>query len=228
MTRLLISVKSVEEALIARYADVDLIDLKDPSVGALGALDVNVVGQVVSAIDKAALISATVGEAHTNTKALVHDIKLYASLGVDVIKIAVSDLFQQQDFFAEMLQLTAKKIKLVAVFFADKPLKLDLIATLKESGFYGAMLDTSVKDFSLLNVQSELQLKKFLDLTGQYQLVSGLSGSVSKDDLTALMALQPAFIGMRGGVCEGQDRASNLSDSKIKQIKGVLLKYNMH
>lgn len=227
MTQLLISVKNVEEALIARYADVDLIDLKDPSIGALGALDPNVVVKIVSEIDKAALISATVGEGHANVEALVHDIKRYASLEVDVIKIAVSDLFQQHNFFAEMHQLTSKNIKLVAVFFADKPLKLDLLPMLKECGFYGAMLDTKAKEFSLLKVQTESKLRNFLLLAGQYQLITGLSGSVSKDELVTLMDLQPAFIGMRGGVCENGNRTSYLSDSKVMEAKHMLLKYNI-
>ena len=41
MTQLLISVKNVKETLIALDAGVDIIDLKDPDNGALGALDVD-------------------------------------------------------------------------------------------------------------------------------------------------------------------------------------------
>ena len=37
MTQLLVSVKNVEETFIALDAGVDIIDLKDPANGALGA-----------------------------------------------------------------------------------------------------------------------------------------------------------------------------------------------
>ena len=227
MTQLLISVKNVEEALIAKHTGVDIVDLKDPDVGALGALDVGVVRQIVTEMESTLLISATVGEHHDSVEALLRDVQLYASLGVDVVKVAVSDLFQQKNFLTEVLQLTSKGIKIVAVFFADKNPNLNLISKLEKSGFYGAMMDTSKKSFSLLTVQSERQLKGFLDLSKQYQLVSGLAGSLGREEVTTLLRLQPEFIGMRGGVCQNQDRKSALSDSKLRQIKGMLLNYNI-
>ncbi|MFW5431267.1 MAG: (5-formylfuran-3-yl)methyl phosphate synthase [Methylophilaceae bacterium] len=227
MTQLLISVKNVAEALIVKSADVDIIDLKDPSIGALGALSVDEISRIVHEVEGAALISATVGEGHDSVGALVSDIKLYASLGVDVVKIAVSDLFQQQNFFAEMRQLTSTNIKIVAIFFANKELDLSLIPILKKSGFYGAMLDTDVKKNSLLDVQSKTQLKNFIALSHQHQLVSGLAGSVNKSQLNTLLNLQPTFVGLRGGVCEGENRVSALSCSKVMQIKAMLLNYNI-
>ena len=50
MMRLLISVKNVEEALIALTIGVDVIDLKDPNVGALGALNLTDTQQILQAI----------------------------------------------------------------------------------------------------------------------------------------------------------------------------------
>ena len=38
MTRLLVSVRSVDEALVAAAGGADFIDLKEPSQGALGGL----------------------------------------------------------------------------------------------------------------------------------------------------------------------------------------------
>lgn len=226
MTQLLISVKSLEEALVARYADVDVIDLKDPSVGAMGALDVGIVSQVVQEINGAALISATVGEGHETVEALVGDIALYAGLGVDVVKMGVSELFLQKTFFTEMHKLATQGIQLVAVFFADKPLDLSLVIALQKSGFYGAMLDTQVKQSSLLDVQSMDMLKRFTALCERHQLVSGLAGSVNKNHLGDLLMLNPAFIGLRGGVCEKQNRMAALSQSKVVEVKTMLLNYN--
>lgn len=226
MTQLLISVKNVEESLIARYAGVDVIDLKDPSVGALGALDADVVSQVVAKVSGGALISATVGEGHRTVDALIQDINSRADLGVDVVKIAFSELFSEKNFFTEMLKLTTQGIKLVAVCFADKELDLSLIPNMQKSGFYGAMLDTQVKHASLLDVQSTEYLNKFVSMCDKHQLISGLAGSVNKHHMNALLDLKPTFIGFRGGVCYRQNRAAELSYSKVVEIKRLLLNYN--
>jgi len=226
MTQLLISVKNIEESRIARYADVDLIDLKDPSVGALGALDVDVVRDIVNEVGANSIVSATVGEGHKSIDALKADILLYAGLGVDIVKIAVSDLFQQDSFVNELKQLTQQGIKVVAVFFADKTLDFSLIAKLQKSGFYGAMLDTQFKQSSLLGVQPIETLGIFVANCKQHGLISGLAGSVNKSYIGVLLPLEATFIGMRGGVCQQQDRTATLAGSQIEGIKKVLLNYN--
>ncbi len=226
MNQLLISVKNVEEALIARYADVDLIDLKNPNVGALGALDLDVVHEVVTTVNHDALISATVGEGHESVDALVKDVGLYASMGVHIVKTAVSDLYQESNFFDEMLKLSKKDIKLVAVFFADETLDLNMVEALAEAGFYGAMLDTKQKKSSLMEVRSISEIKAFLRLCEQHGLVSGLAGSLNANHIQPLNQLAPTFIGMRGGVCAENNRTSTLLKGKVEAAKALLLNYN--
>lgn len=226
MNQLLISVKSMEEALIASYANVDFIDLKDPSLGALGALRTETVSQIVKNLNGSAMISATVGEEHKNVASLINDIKLYANLGVDVVKIAVSDLFFNDCFFEEISKLTAKKIKLVAVFFADEIFGLELLQILARNGFYGAMLDTKLKKAPLLDLLTLAEIRKFLSTCEQWGLVAGLAGSLSQKHLNHLLELHPDFIGMRGGVCQEKDRASKLLSNKVIEAKEVLLNYN--
>ena len=161
MTQLLISVKNVAEALVVLEVGVDIIDLKDPSLGALGALSMHETKQIVQAtkerkaIDLNAtnltLISATVGEQHIDLNSLISDIREKYVLGVDIIKIAVSWLFYAEDFSSQMQSLTRCGIKLVAIFFADEPIDLALLVTLKKIGFFGAMLDTKTKQHNLLS-----------------------------------------------------------------------------
>lgn len=227
MTQLLISVKNLEESRIARHANADIIDLKDPNIGALGALDVSIVDQIVQDVNGRLLVSATVGEGHKTTEELIHDIVLYASLGVDIVKIAVSELFQRVDFFDEIKkQLVTKSIKIVAVFFADTSLDFSLIEKLKDSGFYGAMLDTKQKETALLALQTTETLKRFTVVCKQHKLISGLAGSVNKTHIDQLLRLDPNFIGMRGGVCHQQDRTSVLVGSCVTEAKCMLLNYN--
>ena len=104
MTQLLISVKNVEEALLAVACGADIIDLKDPSVGALGALDMptslaifavmkHETSKQISGQNSGLIFSATVGENHENLDTLIAAIKQRATMGQVIIKIAVSVLF---------------------------------------------------------------------------------------------------------------------------------------
>lgn len=226
MTQLLISVKNLEESRVALYANADVIDLKDPSVGALGALEASIVSQVVQDVNGRVLLSATVGEGHATTDELKHDIALYAGLGVDVVKIAVSELFQQAGFFSEIKQLTKQGVKIVAVFFANDPLDFSLLTKLKDCGFYGAMIDTQLKNTSLLELQTTETLEKFTVACKQHMLISGLAGSINKTHIDQLLMLNPSFIGVRGGVCHQQERTSTLVGNRVVEIKTMLLNYN--
>ncbi len=226
MTRLLISVKNVEEALHAMYAGISIVDLKDPGTGALGALPVHEAEKILAVLDKQVLTSATVGEGHGNIEALIADIKRYADIGVDIVKIAVTELFMNQQFFAEMQQLTLQGIKLVAVFFADKLMDLSLITKMQTAGFYGAMVDTQQKWQPIVELQSMHELKKFTEICKQHHLISGLAGSVGLQHLTSLITLNPDFIGMRGGICDAGNRTLSLSQKKVEAVNAMLLKYN--
>lgn len=226
MTQLLTSVKNVEESLLAMYAGANIIDLKDPAVGALGALSIDLSKQILAALDADILTSATVGEGHSSIEKLTADIKKYAQIGVDVVKISVSELFLNQQFFVEIQQLTLRGIKLVAVFFADKSIDLSLIAKLQTAGFYGAMIDTQQKARPLLDVQSMHLLNEFTRMCKDCSLITGLAGSVSKQHINTILTLKPDFIGMRGGICHEGNRTSSLSREKVEEVSLMLLNYN--
>ena len=117
MTQLLISVKNLAETAFVLEVGVDIIDLKDPSVGALGALDLELTAQIVKLVDKKTITSATVGEHHQTLLELTQAIQACADLGVDIIKIAVGSLFKDDEFVPEMCKLTSQGIQVVAVFF---------------------------------------------------------------------------------------------------------------
>ncbi len=222
MTQLLISVKNVQEASIALAAGVDIIDLKDPNVGALGALDLEVTKQIVRLVNGGKLVSATVGELHTSVDELVHDIQTRADVGVNIIKIAVSSLFQAPDFYEKLFILTKSGLKIVAVFFADELPDFTILPVLKQVGFYGAMMDTKNKQQDLLQVQNQQSLHLFTQQCHHYQLTSGLAGSLQPQHIDLLLNVNATFIGFRGGVCDNSQRKSALNDTKLNEVQNVL------
>ncbi len=226
MTQLLISVKNVKETLIALDAGVDIIDLKDPSNGALGALDLITSKHILQATSGAAIVSATAGEHHASVSDLIFNIKTRVELGADIIKIAVSALFYEADFLIEIAKLTYEGVKIVAVFFADESIDLSLLKKIKQMGFFGAMLDTKSKQQNLLHVQTESELQIFRQKCKQLQLQCGFAGSLKSQDIVHLMKFKPTYIGFRGGVCDNNVRISSLSPCKVYEVKNMLREHN--
>ncbi len=62
MTRLLVSVRDAEEAQIAVAEGVDLIDVKEPLRGALGAADARTIDSIARCVAGRAPLSAAMGE----------------------------------------------------------------------------------------------------------------------------------------------------------------------
>ena len=87
MTGMLASVNSLEEALLVLSADVDIIDLKQPAFGALGALDIATVKQIVAEIDGRCPVSATIGDLPVQPDPIFNAVKAMAETEVDYIKI---------------------------------------------------------------------------------------------------------------------------------------------
>jgi len=62
MTGMLASVNTVDEALWVLNAGVDIIDLKEPANGALGALKPETITTIVKRINGQRPVSATIGD----------------------------------------------------------------------------------------------------------------------------------------------------------------------
>ena len=243
MTQLLISVKSLEETLIALNAGVDIIDLKDPVNGALGALDLAISAQIVAKTQQynqlnktnnphysAILTSATVGEQHLDLNDLMQRVMQRLAIDIDIIKIAVSSLQAlpnwQINFDVQAIKAVKANIKLVAVFFADQEVNLSLLETLNKMGFYGAMLDTSCKQQDLLTICNVQALQIFTQSCKKNALKSGLAGSLKPQHIECLSEVNPFYIGFRGGVCESGIRNNALIMDKIIKTKELLQEHN--
>ncbi|CAN4272858.1 (5-formylfuran-3-yl)methyl phosphate synthase [Methylophilaceae bacterium] len=243
MTQLLISVKNIEETLIALNAGVDIIDLKDPENGALGALDLALSAQIVAKIlhynqfnmmrslnFSPILTSATVGEQHVDLNALMKSILQRVAMNVDIIKVAVSNLEAlpnwQVKFNTQEIAKVKANAKLVAVFFADQEVNLTLLETLSKMGFYGAMLDTSNKQQDLLTVYTKQALQIFTQTCKKNALKSGLAGSLKLQHIECLSEINPFYIGFRGGVCESDARNKVLIMDKVVKVKKMLQERN--
>ncbi len=219
MTQILISVTSIAEAQLALDCGADIIDLKDPSAGALGALPLSLIKEIVGHINGRQLVSATIGDLPMDAETIVKRVTLLAETQVDYIKIG---FFEAEDFnecLAGLKLVTQNGIKLIAVLFAEYDYPESLFELIKEAGFIGIMLDTAKKNgqtfFDYYSVQ---QRKEFANKILSLDLTFGLAGSLKLENLVMAKQFNPSYIGFRGGVCDDNKRQLALSAEKIMAI----------
>jgi uncharacterized protein (UPF0264 family) len=223
MSRILASVTDVEEAMVAVECGADIVDLKNPSEGALGALSLTTISNIVATVNRRKPVSATIGDLPMQPELVVAAVDATAATGVDIVKMG---LFGQEGHAAciEALRpVAARGVSLVAVLFADDAPDFDLIPRLAEAGFHGVMLDTALKNGKRLrhHLDDEV-LSTFVCQAQEAGLLTGLAGSLTVDDLIELLPLGADYLGFRGALCVSANRAARLEQARLKHLLNVL------
>lgn len=220
MTGLLASVRSLHEARIALAAGVDVIDLKEPAEGALGAVPLEI-ARLVAALPNRPRLSATIGDVPFMPADVVPATRAMAATRVDIVKVGIFD-GDVPATLAALKPLAAEGIKLVAVMFADRNPDFALLPRLRAAGFLGAMLDTADKaGGGLCRHLTPDRLKRFVAAARREGLLCGLAGSLSVEDISPLTALGPDYLGFRGALCaRGRDGA--LDPARLDAVRQAL------
>lgn len=227
MTGMLVSVMNLEEAALAIQSSPDILDMKNPIQGALGALSVTEVSEIVAFVNGRAVTSATVGDLPMDPDHLVPAVEAMAESGVDIVKVG---FFQQGNLMGCIKALSHFKprgVHIVAVMMADQLQDLNLIQPMSEAGFLGVMLDTAEKTGqSLTDYMSLLDIAEFIRVSGAVGLKTGLAGSLKSAHVPVLTPLMPDYLGFRGAVCAQGSRIMGLDKFKIDALRGLLQKCN--
>jgi uncharacterized protein (UPF0264 family) len=224
MISLLASVRNLIEAQEAAAAGADLIDLKEPSAGALGGLKPQEIGDIVTAIRRGwpqRPVSATIGDFsaddHAGRRAQVAAV---ARCGVDYVKAGIEPGEHAMAALRSLAQLRLPSI--VIVFLADRGVDLPLVTEAATMGFAGLMVDTGDKSAgSLLQHADPQALRALIAVARRHGCLSGLAGSLRRDDVGSLRQLAPDFAGFRGAVCD-VDRRGRLNPRKLRELRAAL------
>ncbi len=230
MTGMLASVSNLEEAKIALHANVDIIDLKDPTHGALGAVTTEVAQEVVKCVSGQCLVSATIGDLPMQATLIGEAISTMASTGVDIIKVGIFDELTNEVIASLKEQaingakgFNGKQFTIVTVFFVDKGLDLEKMSDLAKAGIRGVMLDTADKTKGNLRTHMEDdEIKNFVIQSKSYGLLAGLAGSLKARDIAPLLELEPDYLGFRGALCEDDSRIQALNSSSVRKIRSLI------
>jgi uncharacterized protein (UPF0264 family) len=222
MTRLLASVQDEHEAEVALEGGSDIIDFKNAREGALGALDPYVIVSALLRLNRRALTSATAGDWPLDPAALLQAVMRAGATGVDYVKVGLLPGAALENCI-KALAPAATQYRIVAVFFADRGVPLTALRHLHIAGFAGAMIDTFDKSSGgLRQHMSDRALKTFIEAARDFELYTGLAGSLRTDDIDALARLAPHLLGFRGALCEASDRGAALSAERLRLVRAEL------
>jgi uncharacterized protein (UPF0264 family) len=243
---MLASVATQDEARAAFHSNVDILDLKDPAQGALGAVAPGIAAAVVAEFRGRLPVSATVGD-------LLHPEEIRAAcrhlaeIGVDFVKVGIFAPARLAESLPILAAEAARGTRLVAVLFPDLgygadpeniagagPIAqigadaaiahiLESLPRLAAAGIHGAMLDTATKaGGSLRQRLPEAALAAFVRHAHGLGLFTGLAGGLRLEDVAPLLALGPDYLGFRGALCAGQERTQALDPARLARVRAAI------
>jgi FolB domain-containing protein len=222
MTLLLASVRDAEEAEIALANGVDIVDLKDPAHGALGALPLATIRAVRTAVAGRRPVSAVTGDLPMEPDAVRTAVEDMAGAGVDYVKVG---LFAdpRRDACVRALATLRRRCKIVGVMFADQGPDVALLSVMAECGFAGAMLDTARKGGGRLLDHADMPfLYDFAVRCRSHGMMSGFAGSLEPPDIPRLLMLAPDVLGFRRALCAHHDRKGRIDPGCVRLIRDLI------
>ncbi|MFB3888237.1 MAG: (5-formylfuran-3-yl)methyl phosphate synthase [Candidatus Bathyarchaeia archaeon] len=229
--KLLISPVDKQEAIEAVAGGADIIDVKNPEEGPLGASFPWVINAIREVTPKDVEMSCTLGDVPNLPGTATLAALGAASLGVNYVKVGFGRLKTEAHAVNLMRSIVRavkdqdSSINVVATGYADAdrvgsvhPSLISRIGVAAECDF--AMLDTAVKDGkTLIDFMNAEELGHFVNTCHSHGLKAALAGSLQKEHLSVLCNLGADVIGVRGAACTGGDRVhGRITREKVRQL----------
>lgn len=232
--RLLVSVAREEEVGAAVSGGADIIDVKNPAEGGLGAAEPARIGRIRAATAAGVPVSAAIGDAPMLPGTMALAALGAATCGVEYVKVGLfgpRDARQAGDLLGAVCRAVAERYprtKVIAAGYADArefgavlPDVLPDVAA--RACAHGCMVDTWTKDgrclFDFLDVA---RIAAFVRRCGTLGLESALAGNLGLSHAPLLTDVAPDIVGVRSAVCGG-DRAKGLvSAAAVAGLRAAL------
>ena len=218
----LASVRNAGEALAALAGGADILDCKDPSLGALGAVSLPVIREIVAAVGLGVTVSATIGDLPNDAPRAARAAEAVAATGVHIVKWGVFEMTWATQVIDALKRAELKGAHLFAVLMADRNPDLTLLTTLAAAGFAGVMFDTAEKSSgSLTEILSAAEINSFVAQARKLGLLSGLAGSLRVADIETLAICRPDVIGFRGALCTSGRTGELVTANVVRVAKAI-------
>ncbi|MDD1717189.1 MAG: (5-formylfuran-3-yl)methyl phosphate synthase [Methanoregulaceae archaeon] len=226
--QLLVSPRDTEEA--KRSLAADIIDVKKPSEGSLGANFPWVIRAIKDISEKP--VSAAIGDLEYRPGGASLAAYGAACAGADYIKCGL--MFDGADRALDLIAAVVRAVKeefphkfVVISAYSDyerlgtiSPFMMSPLAA--RAGADVAMVDTGIKDGkSTFDFMNEDTLKEFVALNRRLGLKTALAGALKFDDIEPLKRIDPDIIGVRGMVCGG-DRNTTIREDLVGALQRMV------
>jgi uncharacterized protein (UPF0264 family) len=221
--RLLVSVVSAAEARLALAGGADIIDVKDPGEGALGAPAPGVLTEVVRVVGSAAPVSVALGDMPNLPHTAALAARGAALTGADYVKVGLRGVRELEGAVAVMSSVqdaVGPQTAVIAAAYADAD-ALDppafapawLPELVQRTGVSGALVDTCIKDGrGLYGWMTESELAELVARTRTAGASFAVAGQLTREQLCRVEA---DVVGVRSAVCRDGDRTGELDPALV-------------
>lgn len=226
--RLLVSPQSIAEAVECVKGNADIIDVKNPAEGSLGANFPWIIRSIRKMVPRTTPISATVGDISYQPGTVSLASLGAATAGASFVKVGLYNIKTPEQGI-EVMKAVKRTIEeyqlpvsIVAAGYAEgesigslDPLSIPQIASVAKCDY--AMLDTFDKTTKkpIFDILSKSILEQFIAFSREKNISVALGGSIKIKHIPILKKLQPDIIGIRGAVCDGGDREKGTIKSNL-------------
>ncbi|MCC9604648.1 (5-formylfuran-3-yl)methyl phosphate synthase [Blastopirellula sp. JC732] len=226
MTQLLVSVRSAEEASAALAGGADLIDVKEPSLGSLGAADPQVWRDVIQMVRAQVPVSVALGEISDGERRFDAD----SFRGASMAKYGLANMADSaiwMSLAARAYEQVPRGCARVAVYYVDQSRAKcpPLHDVLRWSGQISAttiLFDTLVKDGqTLFDFFTPSELTAAIATIHEAGMKVACGGSLTAEHFAAAISAGADILAVRGAACEGS-RTSRVNRERVRDLKAKL------
>jgi uncharacterized protein (UPF0264 family) len=229
--RLMISVVSAEEARKAMLGGAEILDIKNPAEGSLGAQYPRVIREIKNLASGSVEISAAIGDMPNLPGTAALAALGAASCGPDYIKVGLHgprNELEAATLLREVQRAVEEfEVSLIAVGYADfiragtlDPAYLPGMAV--SEGVRGFLLDTAIKDGrSLLDFLDPTWLRRLGEKAHAAGLLFGLAGALREEHLAIASDLGADVVGMRTAACRDNLRSGPLEPARVRRLRDI-------
>lgn len=230
--RLLVSVRGAAEALEALAGGADVIDVKEPKRGSLGAADATTIAEVVHAVNGRATVTAALGELTELVSGGSGFHPPTVPHGIALIKIGLAGCRESPDWVCAWRDAIARVLvnggspasRPVAVVYADweaahAPAPIEVLNAAIQARCPALLVDTWDKSSGLLfDHWPATELRSFIDEVRSRGIRIVLAGSLSGAAAGEAARLGPDLIAVRTAACDG-GRDGSVSRERVRALK---------
>jgi uncharacterized protein (UPF0264 family) len=228
--RLLVSVVDAGEAREAAAAGADIVDVKNPAEGSLGAPSPAVIAEVRGAVPAGLPVSAAIGDMPNLPGTAALAALGAARSGATFVKVGLWGVSTEPDA-VDLLRAVVDGVPgalVVAAAYADSrrvphaplpPERLPRVA--RAAGVRVCLLDTAVKDGrGLLEWLAPDALTSLVADAHAAGLQVALAGALRADDLPVVRDTGADIAGVRSAACRDGRRSGRLDAERVRALRG--------